>query len=72
VDDLGNPDDIEMAELCGCGHPLGQHEYGAGDWHQRCDHEHCGCTSFHIPPACGLHRGQPSCFYQHPAIDPDG
>ena len=46
MDDLANPDDIEMAERCICGHTLGQHEYG--DWDcARCDLPDCGCEGFH-------------------------
>lgn len=39
------PDDDEMAEPCGCGHTLGQHEYG--DDYAPCDV--CSCRLFHPP-----------------------
>lgn len=35
------PTDDDMAAPCWCGHPLGQHEYGAEI--ARCDHYECPC-----------------------------
>lgn len=43
------PTDEDMAVPCGdgmpsgCGHPLGQHAYGADDWHTRCEVPGCDC-----------------------------
>lgn len=45
VDDW--PNEEEMAEPCGCGHMLGQHEYGTD--YAPCDI--CACRLFHPPIA---------------------
>lgn len=47
------PTDEEMAERCGCGHTLGQHEYGT----DLASCEHCTCTDFHEPASC-VHRAK--------------
>lgn len=47
------PNDEEMAEMCGCDHPLGQHAYG--DDLAPCDE--CRCRDFHDPHSCA-HRQQ--------------
>lgn len=52
------PDDVEMAEMCCCGHTLGQHAYGAD--RAVCDQPdgRCDCLDFHQD-------------YQHPPAQPD-
>lgn len=42
------PSDDDMAEMCGCGHTLGQHSYG--DDLAPC--EVCVCGDFHDQSAC--------------------
>lgn len=52
------PDDVEMGEMCCCGHTLGQHAYGAD--RAVCDQPdgRCDCLDFHQD-------------YQHPPAQPD-
>lgn len=47
------PDEAAMAESCGCGHTLGQHEYGT----DLAPCEHCPCRDFHSPGSCAA-RGR--------------
>ena len=42
------PTEADMAELCGCGHTLGQHQFGL----DLAPCEACGCTDFHDPTSC--------------------
>lgn len=44
------PNDVEMTDMCGCGHMLGRHAYG-GD-HADCDVTDCSCPDFHAPTMC--------------------
>lgn len=57
------PNDEEMCELCGCGHTLGQHEYGS----ERSPCDQCRCNGFH--PVCVVYVAHPVCIYGHPVDD---
>ena len=45
------PTDADMADLCGCGHTLGQHHYGLDL--APC-HECTTCEAIHDPGACAV------------------
>lgn len=42
-----NPKARDLAKLCTCGHPLGEHLRASG----MCDHDYCGCGDYNPAPA---------------------